>query len=264
VEALGLTTFAQRPFSEAVQEAPLIVRGTVGERSVDWATDADGTRRIYTFHELRVGEVLKADAAREGASAVLEKTRLVMREIGGEKDGVGIQVSGAARFEPGEEVVVFLGLPPNPDGSFGVYGLMMAKLQVVRGPSGEELLSGPALAGEAAHGHPESDGIGGPKPLPIGELRALIARQGGAPRTVQPEEGKKSAPESTPPAPAEKNVPASVGGEPVASVERREEVPAEGPPPRASASSWLIAFWLLMGALAFLGLSRRWKASRRS
>lgn len=129
------TSFYSRPFSETVQEAPVIVRGRVDRSYSDWAKGADGARRIYTFYNVEVTETLKGPE---------QPATLVMRELGGEKDGVGMQVAGAAHFEPGEDVVTLLSAR-NSDGTFDVHGLMMAKLDVLKDDAGAEYLSGPAL-----------------------------------------------------------------------------------------------------------------------
>jgi hypothetical protein len=96
----GATTFMERSFPDAVKDAPVVVRGRVGTSYANWVTGPDGTRRIFTFIELTVDEVLKGPSA-------AGKRSLTMRELGGEKDGVGMQVAGTAHFNQGEDTVVF-------------------------------------------------------------------------------------------------------------------------------------------------------------
>jgi hypothetical protein len=126
----------------------------------------------------------------------------MVREIGGEKDGIGMKIPGAARFSQGEEVVVFATDRAQADGAYDLRGLMLSKLNVREESSGEERLTGPAItmgetatAGEVVHdddlsGEPggpaeESQGRSGPgrsgkKPWTVQSLRSLIERQGGS------------------------------------------------------------------------------------
>ncbi len=176
------TSFVEVPFEDAVQDAPLVVRGAVGARFSDWGLARDGRRRIYTYYELIVSERLKGDSG--------EQRLILMRELGGEVDGVGMQVSGVAQFQPDEEVVVFLS-PGVPDAkgrtAFDVRGMMMGKFTVKTEEGGDEVLDG---AGTSALEHPlhrqvrrELEAQGDTKPAKkwtLGALRQLIASQGGA------------------------------------------------------------------------------------
>ncbi len=154
------TTFNEQPFEKTIQEAPVIVRGRTGMKYTNWATGGDGNRRIYTFFELSIDEVFK------GISN--PPRSIIMREVGGEKDGVGLKVAGTADFKPGEDVVVTLNAQ-NSDGTYDIRGMMQAKYEVVRGDDGQEYLQGagtdctvhPGLRGKEAllHRHDnEKDG----------------------------------------------------------------------------------------------------------
>ncbi len=194
------TSFYERPFPDSVKEAPVIVRGRVGSKKTDWVQLSDGSKRIYTFWELRIDELVKGDSS--------SKSSLVMRELGGEKDGVGMQVAGTAVFSRGEDVVVFLGLQ-NPDGSHDLHGMMMSKFTIRRREDGREMLEGaalrssthPGLRGHVLHGE---EGHEGPSPRPdwsLEDLRDLVRRQandGGAitptPRKPRPTLGASGPP----------------------------------------------------------------------
>src|SRR4051794_28005467 len=71
------TSFYERPFPDTVQDAPVIVRGKIGANHADWAAGPDGSRRIYTFYELRVDEVMKGTPS--------SPRNISIREMGGEK-----------------------------------------------------------------------------------------------------------------------------------------------------------------------------------
>ncbi len=171
------TSFAQRPFPVAVEDAPNIVRGRVGTSYSDWGKLDDSSRRIFTFFELQVDEVMKAAPG----SNLQGKHSLTMRELGGEKDGVGMEVPGNAHFERGEDVVIFLGMP-NVDGSYDIRGMMMGKYSVKQDSDGKEYLAGPGLALNPSddHDHEEKRGQDDTPPASkwtLDALRHLIATQ---------------------------------------------------------------------------------------
>ena len=76
------------------RQADSVVRGRVIAQSVALV---DG--RLWTDSTLEVSEVLKG-RLRPGA-------RMLVRQPGGERGGVGMRVVGVARFSVGEEVVLF-------------------------------------------------------------------------------------------------------------------------------------------------------------
>lgn len=139
------TVFAQRPFTEVVEETPVIVRGRVEKSAPSWVTTKSGAKRIYTFTEVTITDVVKGE--------VQTKT-LKFREIGGEVEGVGLDIVGAAKFKDGEDIVIMLeqntsGVEPGAQSKlFNLRGLMMGKLNVVKDADGNEILKGPALQGE--------------------------------------------------------------------------------------------------------------------
>ena len=169
------TSFVERPFPETVKNAEAIVRGRVGMSYADWGQDPGDERRIFTFIEIAIDETLKGNLPSSGS--------LIARELGGEKDGIGMKVHGSASFSRGEEVVVFLRTPANPDGSYPLKGLMMGKLEILKdATSGEEVLRGPALGlakghlGHSGEGHSAPDG----SKWTLSRLRQLVREQGSA------------------------------------------------------------------------------------
>lgn len=138
----GATSFYPQPFPDVVKHTPVIVRGTIGNKTMDWGKDQDSSKQIYTYYELEVNEVLKGSP---------HGKTITIREIGGEKDGVGLQVAGTAQFTKGEDVVV-LANEKNSEGNYGVQGLMMGKLNVQTDADGKEILTGPALTNQEGQG----------------------------------------------------------------------------------------------------------------
>lgn len=215
--AAWATSFMEQPFPETVKEAPIIVRGKVGNSSPEWGLGADGSKRIYTYYQLQVEEVLK------GRTAAVS---LQMREMGGEKDGMGMHVAGAAQFNRGEDVVVFLG-EVNSDGSHDVRGLMMGKYTIQRDESGAEVLNGPGLGGKG-NDHRVGEGQadpGGPTVWTLDALRQVIRSQGEA-----PSEGANSPnPQASPVSKAMASIPAAERQKQTSQAPQLQPVAPEGP-----------------------------------
>jgi hypothetical protein len=173
------TSFMPQPFPSKVEEAASIVRGTVGHSNSDWATGMDGARRIYTFTELSPKEVIK-----QGPGEKIPTNLITLREMGGTKGGMGMEVSGTARFNRGEDVVVMLG-DRNSDGSFDVRGMMMGKFNIERDSQGREVLVGPGLDDSGlddfdAHSDRGQSGTDDAKIWTLDRLKTLVKSQGGA------------------------------------------------------------------------------------
>lgn len=243
------TTFAPREFPDAVKDAPIVVHGEVLSTRAKWGKGMDSGRRIYTYVELRNDEVLKGS---------VEGRTLLIRELGGQVEGLSLEIPGTAKFKVGEDVVVFLS-PRNADGSYDVRGLMMGKYDVEKNPEGEEVLSGGelslnrhhALTPDHDHHHGEEEGQSGPGvtvPSPrkwtINSLRELIRTQPQAEKSVdspglRPDPGsptRVSAPGNSRPVDAAPTLPENEGA----------EIPREG------GSGWIT--WGLV-ALGVLGLA---------
>jgi hypothetical protein len=259
------TSFQAIPFEETVKEAPVVVRGRVSMQYVEWATLSNGSKRLYTYIELQPLTLLKAPAAWAGRS------RMIVREIGGQKDGVGMSVPGSAKFSIGEEVVVFASDSVEPDGSYDLRGLMLSKLIVKESQDGQEVLAGPAISmgegarpGQIIHADHDGDAERGhtvTSQWTVQSLRELIERQGGSgireEAQIRPEGG--AAPtgpgksESVPPSPTSE--PGKSGNS--ESVPTPEAAATEG---GASGVGTDSKIWLWAGGLALVllyGLYRK-------
>lgn len=241
------TSFAPREFTETVADAPYIVRGKIGTSSALWAVGSDGVRRIYTYTELAVEETLRGE---------IPKKTIQVREMGGEKDGVGMDVPGSARFETGEEVVLFL-MPANTDASYDVKGLMMSKLNVKKDKNGQEYLDGPAIQaqpGKIYHDH-DAEHLTSDRPVwTYAAFKSLVADQKTAPQS------------SNPPSQSVKNpvpTPTSVGITEENQTQTLSEPPAASPTPEQERnSSW--GFWILLIFVTLgVGIALLWLLRRR-
>lgn len=162
VSATFASSFYIKPFPEIVRGASSIVRGKVGKSEVQWTTLPDGSKHLFTYYEVEVSEGFKGDL-RSGSP-------IRIRELGGAKDGVTLNVSGTANFDKGEEVVVMLGEANSEiDGAYPVLGMMMGKFNLEKGEDGKEALRGAALQSE----HP------GEKPaiISLDRLREIVRTQ---------------------------------------------------------------------------------------
>lgn len=135
------TSFAPQDFPKAVQDAPIIVRGKIGMSYADWGKDDNGIKTVYTYLELHVSEVFKGSP--HGLSPP-SFPHLMIREMGGEKDGIGVEVTGTSHYGRGEDVIVFL-REKNGEGSFDVQGMMMGKYNLQKEADGTEFLVGAAF-----------------------------------------------------------------------------------------------------------------------
>jgi hypothetical protein len=93
------TVLVPADLSELSRSAVAIVRGTVTVASPQWA---DGRRRVETLVTLQVQQVLKGEVG----------TTLTFKVPGGRMGRYRSMMVGAPGFQPGDEVVVFLGAVP--------------------------------------------------------------------------------------------------------------------------------------------------------
>ena len=109
------TVVLQQSFEEMTADAHLVIRGVAVRSASRW--DDDG-RRINTWTEIRVSEVLKGNA---GSS-------VQVRQAGGVMGGIGQSVAGAAEFREGEEVLLFLVHPGDDAKHYVVSSMAMGKV----------------------------------------------------------------------------------------------------------------------------------------
>ncbi len=123
--ASSATVVVDRPVSDLTRRAALVVRAAVVSSKAGWDEEH---RLIITRTELRTTRRLKGDAGRT----------VIVRQPGGEVDGVRMNVAGAATFRAGEEAVVFLEPHPSAVGEFVLTSMSAAKFTVVTLPGGSE------------------------------------------------------------------------------------------------------------------------------
>jgi hypothetical protein len=136
---------AKKDLAQLGQEAQSIITGKVVAIESRWDTD-DGL--INTYVTVRVREHLKGKPTTSEA---------IIRVPGGEAGDMGLAVSDAPWFEPGEDVMVFLA--PELKGAYSVVGWYQGKLTIKNGKV-EEF------------------------DLPVGEVLSYV--KGGVPNRVKP------------------------------------------------------------------------------
>ena len=132
------TTFVNRPVNEIIKETVNIVRGRPGPERVDWDK---AHRNIYTYTNFVVTDVLRGD---------VKETKILLRQPGGAKDGIEMNVPGVAHFDLEEDVVVLISARNEEDGSYDVPGFTTGKYNVVPGENGEPVLVN-SLGGSAVY-----------------------------------------------------------------------------------------------------------------
>jgi hypothetical protein len=110
------TLIQKMDVEELTHVADLVVRGNV--ENVHTELDAN-TGRPYTYTTIAAQQIYKGE----------KPAKLVLRQIGGTLGGKTIWIAGTARFEVGEEVLVFLG---NSDGRYVVRGMGQGAFRIVR------------------------------------------------------------------------------------------------------------------------------------
>ncbi len=136
------TVVLSMSMEEMTARVPLVVHGTVHRVDVQWD---DGRAKIWTHTEVVVRETLKGSP----------RTTVLVKQPGGVVGAVGQQVSGAAQFTPGEEVVLFLEPAVDEPNAFVPMAMSASKvtLGLVRGVKvARRDLSGLAFARQGQRG----------------------------------------------------------------------------------------------------------------
>lgn len=169
------SSFYERPFPDTVRDTSTIVRGKIGKSETQWTTLPDGSKHLFTYYEVDVSEGFKG-----GPSA---GAPIRIRELGGTKDGVSLNVSGTAGFEKGEDVVVMLGdANAQVDGAYPVSGMMMGKFNLEKGADGKEYLRGPGIGSTVQPGLRNEHSGAQAASVSLDRLREIVRSQASEPR----------------------------------------------------------------------------------
>ncbi|HEY8207559.1 MAG TPA: hypothetical protein VIG99_08765 [Myxococcaceae bacterium] len=172
-------TVLRLSFEELTGRSDAVVRGRV-VGSTPKMNAAAG--RISTFTEVEVTETIKGAPGR----------RITVRQPGGEVGGIGQSVAGAARFAPGEEVVLFLMRAPDDAAVFQVLSMSAGKvrlekkrdaLRAVRDLDGIHFPDQPA---QTAPQIPKPGGVKVVSSEDVGDADRFLGRLRAASRAVAP------------------------------------------------------------------------------
>ncbi len=163
--AAHATIVVDRTVPELAAHADLVVRGKVTAQKVQWD---EQHQLIVTRTYIERTESLKGDAP----------ANFVVRQVGGQLDGLMLNVQGLARFEIGEEVVLFLEKHPKAPGEFVLESMAASKFSLVPTKGGlmaERTLAGLTLAQRGEDGliRPEA-ATPTPNALPYDVLVKLV------------------------------------------------------------------------------------------
>lgn len=115
------TVIVPQTLEQMTVASAAVVRAKVVRRESRW--DASH-QRIHSYTELKVLDAVHKTKA-------LGKS-IVVRTMGGEVGDIGMRVAGVARFEVGEEVLVFLRADPLLATDYQVIGMSQGKYRVER------------------------------------------------------------------------------------------------------------------------------------
>jgi hypothetical protein len=119
------TVVRRLTMDELAASSPVVVRGVVVEQQVR-ASDASAGR-LETLTEIRVTDRLRGES----------NATLLVRQPGGELAGVGHDVSGRARFQKGEDVLLFLEPAADDATVYLVRGMSSGKVRFEKSHTGE-------------------------------------------------------------------------------------------------------------------------------
>lgn len=111
------TIVVYETLDEMARRVPVIVRGRVARSVAGWD---DAKHRIWTWTEVVVSDRIKGKAP-----AVV-----LVKQPGGEVDGIGQAVAGTATFREGEDCVLFLEPSPDEVTAFQPTGLAAGKVTI--------------------------------------------------------------------------------------------------------------------------------------
>lgn len=113
-------TFQPMSPEEFFSHVPIVVRAVAKKSEPKWGSDEKSSRKIYTYTEFEIIETLKGQ---------IPSQKITVRELGGERDGVGLQVPGSAEFTPDQEFIVSLA-PSAEEGVYRVFAMSQGVLSV--------------------------------------------------------------------------------------------------------------------------------------
>lgn len=166
----GATSLLALDLAGLTDGSDAVVRGHVVRVQSRWTRDR---LRIVTDVEIAVDGALKGEPPRT----------VVVLQPGGQVGDIGQRVSGLARFQPGEEVLVFL--ERQGPARYALVGMAQGKLRIERSADGKAAYAIPEDVGDALLVDPRTGAASRPllRVQELGELeRQIRARARPAPK----------------------------------------------------------------------------------
>ena len=187
IQSSFATSFYIRPFSEFTKTTSNIVHGKISGVHSENGVTSDGGRTIYTYAKLEIQEVLKG---------TITGSQIIVRKLGGSKDGVTLEIPSSVEFFEHEDSVFFLSAEQE-DRSYEVTGMELGKFTLEE-KNGEQILKGGLFsyskppAETSPERHVESGNLAeNQKPWSITQLKEMIRSQAQSPQLVTLTENKK-------------------------------------------------------------------------
>jgi hypothetical protein len=154
----GATTLARMSIEQMARKAPLIARARCIGNSTGW--DAG---EIWTFTNFEVEETWRGTAP----------VAITVRLLGGRMGNLTSTISGIPRFQPNEEVILFL--ESTPRGGFSVAGWAQGTLRIRRNiRTGAENVTQDAASSETFDPTTRRYAINGIRDVPLGDFHAQV------------------------------------------------------------------------------------------
>jgi len=190
------TSFYIRPFPEFTKSTENIIHGKLSSIHTENGVTSDGGKTIYTYAKLGIKEIIKGNVS---------GTEIIIRKLGGSKDGVTLEIPSAVEFSENEDGVFFLSAEKE-DHSYEVVGMELGKFGLEE-KDGEQILKGGLFAystppSDSDHSHDVSIGnlVENHRPWSISQLRELVKSQAqSAPPPAKQNEPLKTADIPRPP-----------------------------------------------------------------
>jgi hypothetical protein len=233
------TSFYIRPFSEFTQSAANIVHARLSNIHTENALTADGGKTIYTYANAEVIEVIKG---------AISAPNILIRKVGGTKDGVTLEIPSNVEFSENEEGVFFLS-PQREDHAYEMNGMELGKFGL-KDENGEKILTGGIF--NYARGRPSDEAKLAPnqnenlRPWSIKQLKELVKKQESEPPPVTITQA--NGPAANHVSSTSQSLPSDTVGAPVSQAnDIKPEIDSTSPFP----IKWLILAAVILLALAF-------------
>jgi hypothetical protein len=164
------TTLMRMSLAQMSRAATMIVRGRCAANETIWDEGEIWTRTTFEIAETWRGPSAASSAVRTGAAP----PRIVVRLLGGSLASITSRVSGIPRFQPGEDVVLFL--EPSARGDLSIVSWQQGTFRIRRSrQTAEETVTQDTAFFATYDPGTRSFDEGGIRRMPLANFRAQVA-----------------------------------------------------------------------------------------